>query len=283
LSAVPPIADGSTRLFGVVGDPIVQVRAPGVWSALFRHNGINALCVPMHVHPPSLPTFLAGIRTLDNLQGLIVTIPHKPAMLALVDEVTPRARQVGVANAVAVLDDGRTRADTFDGFGLLAGLRAAGQNLARRRALIVGSGGVGASIAFAVAEAGATSLAISDIDGQRAQALASRLQSAGYRAQVGPADPAGCDLVINATPVGMQPTDPLPIDCTRLDAAAIVVDVVISPGLTPFLSAARERGCFVQTGAVMTDYMIAAMAEFFGFASGDFSAATIARLMGGGA
>jgi shikimate dehydrogenase len=280
MPALPPlVVNGSTRLLGVVGDPIAQVRAPGVWSALFRHNGINALCVPMHVRPPALTTFVSGIRTLGNLQGLIVTIPHKPAVLALVDEVTPRAKQVGVANSIAVLADGRTRADTFDGFGMVAGLRAAGQDLAGRRALVVGSGGVGASIAFALAEAGASSLAISDIAAERAQALVARLKQAGFQADVGPADPGGFNLVINATPVGMQPTDPLPMDCTRLEPAAIVVDVVISPGLTPFLTAARERGCFVQPGSVMTDYMITAMAEFFGFTSGDFSAATIGQLM----
>jgi shikimate dehydrogenase len=186
-----------------------------------------------------------------------------------------------VANAIAVLDDGRTRADTFDGFGMVAGLRAAGQDLAGRRALVVGSGGVGASIAFAVAEAGARSLTVSDIAPERAQALAARLDQAGFEVEISTADPSGFDLVINATPLGMQPTDPLPIDASRLDAAAIVVDVVMHPGLTPFLTAARERGCFVQGGSVMTDHMIATMAEFFGFTHGDFSAQTIAQLMSG--
>ena len=272
------IADGSTRLLGVVGHPIAQVRAPGVWSALFRHNGVNALCVPMHVEPAALPTFFAGIRTLANLQGLIVTIPHKPVILGLLDDVTPRAHQVGVVNAVAIDGDGRTLGDTFDGVGFVAGLRAAGRDLHGLRALVVGSGGVGASIAFAVAEAGALELSVSDLAAERALGLAGRLQQAGFRAAVGAADPRGFDLVVNATPLGMRAGDALPFDCTRLDPAALVADVVISPRLTPVLAAARERGCFVQQGAVMTDHMIAAMAEFFGFAAGDWSAEAIARL-----
>jgi shikimate dehydrogenase len=271
------MVDGSTRLLGVVGDPIAQVRAPGVWSGLFRHNAVNAICVPMHVRPPSLATFFAGIRTLGNLQGLIVTIPHKPVILGLLDGLTTRAAQVGVVNAVAIDDEGRTLGETFDGVGFVAGLRAAGKDLSGARALVVGSGGVGASIAFAVAEAGARDVSISDVVNDRASALAARLQTAGFRAKVGPPDPSGFDLVVNATPLGMRASDPLPFDCAQLDPAAIVVDVVISQELTPVLAAARDRGCFVQPGAVMTDYLISSMAEFFGFGAGDWSAEAIAK------
>jgi shikimate dehydrogenase len=235
----------------------------------------------MHVRPAALATFFAGIRTLGNLQGLIVTIPHKPVILELLDSLTQRARQTGVVNAVAIREDGQTVGDTFDGVGFVAGLHAAGQDLTEKRALIVGSGGVGASIAFAVAEAGARDVCVSDVADHRAGALSVRLQRAGFRSDVVSADPHGFELVVNATPMGMRATDPLPFDPARLDLAALVVDVVISPGLTPLLEAARERGCFVQPGTVMTDHMIAAMAEFFGFPAGDWGAAAIARLSSG--
>jgi shikimate dehydrogenase len=181
-------------------------------------------------------------------------------------------------NAVAVLEDGRTLGDTFDGVGFVAGLHAAGKDLSGARALVVGSGGVGSSIAFAVAEAGARELCVSDVADDRAGALAARLREAGFKSGVGPPDPSGFDLVVNATPLGMRKTDPLPFDCSRLDAAALVVDVVISHELTPVLAAARGRGCFVQAGAVMTDHMIASMSEFFGFPPGDWSADAIGRL-----
>jgi shikimate dehydrogenase len=270
--------NGSTRLLGVVGDPIAQVRAPGVWTGLFQHNGVNALCVPMHVHPPSLETFFDGIRALVNLQGLIVTIPHKPVILKLLDVLAPRAQQAGVVNAVAIRADGQTIGDTFDGVGFVAGLHAAGQDLTGRRALIVGAGGVGSSIAFAVAEAGAREVCVSDVADARAGALTERLQQASIRSDVVSPDPRGFDLVVNATPMGMRAGDPLPFDTAHLDPSAVVVDVVISHELTPLLVAAQARGCFVQRGAVMTDHMIAAMAEFFGFPAGDWSAEAIARL-----
>jgi shikimate dehydrogenase len=265
---------------GVVGDPIAQVRAPGVWSLLFQHNGVNAVCVPLHVEPANLPAFFDGVRRLRNLVGLIVTIPHKPVVLRWVDEASPRAAQVGACNAVVVESSGRTRGDMFDGVGFVAGLREAGQSVRGRRALLVGSGGVGSAIAFGLAEAGVDSVSVSDVIAERAEALSARLLAAGYRSAVSAPDPAGFDLVVNASPAGMHVGDPLPFDCSRLDATAIVGDVVISheQEVTPLVVAARERGCFVQPGTVMTDHQIAEMARFFGFESGDWSADTIARL-----
>jgi shikimate dehydrogenase len=273
--------DGSTRVLGVVGDPIAQVRAPGIWTALFRHNAVNAVCVPMHVRPGDLRAFFGGVRTLRNLVGLIVTIPHKPAILELIDAPTARATAIGAANAIAFREDGSAVADHFDGVGFVNALRASGQRLDGRRALIVGAGGVGSAIAFGVAEAGARQVSVSDIDAARAQALAARLGSAGYAARVAPNDPAGSDLVVNATPLGMRADDRLPFDCARLEPSAIVGDVVVSATPTPVLAAAVERGCFVQAGAAITDHQIAALARFFGFDDGDWSARTIARLEGG--
>jgi shikimate dehydrogenase len=90
---------------------------------------------------------------------------------------------------------------------------------------------------------------------------------------------AGFDLVINASPAGMQPGDPLPIDCARLDASAIVADVVVQAALTPLLTIARERGCFVQPGTVMSDHQVPEMAEFFGLPAGDWSPGAITQAM----
>jgi shikimate dehydrogenase len=274
-----PTINALTRILPVIGDPIAQVRAPKIWNPLFQHNGINAVCVPMRVPPASLRSFWEGVRDVANLVGLIVTIPHKPAMLAFLDEISPRARQVAAVNAVVIRPDRRALGDIFDGIGFVEGLRASGHRVDGRRALIVGSGGVGSAIAFGVAEAGAREVNVSDIDAARSQALSSRLQAAGYTSSVASADPAGYDLVVNATPLGMRAGDPLPFDCARLDPAAIAADAVIGAGLTPVLMAARERGCSVQPGAIMTDQQITLYARFFGFEDGDCSPETIASLL----
>ena len=274
----PPV-NGSTRLLGVVGDPIAQVRSPAVWNGLFSRNRVNAVCIPLHVQAAAVSALFAGVRTLRNLQGLIVTIPHKPAALPLVDEATDRARQVGAVNVVRIDSAGRTTGDILDGEGFVAGLRAARQAIADRRALVVGSGGVGSAIAFAVAGAGAREVVLSDLVPDRAERLAARLADAGYSARVGAPDAAGFELVVNASPAGMRPDDPLPIDCARLDSTAIVADVVVQAGLTPLLTLARERGCFVQPGTVMSDHQVPAMAEFFGFGPGEWTTQAIAQVL----
>jgi shikimate dehydrogenase len=270
--------DGSTRLLVVVGDPIAQVRSPRVWSALFEHNRVNAACVPLHVRSGELASCFAGLRAARNIQALIATIPHKPAMLELVDEASVRARQVGAVNAVAFDGHGRTRGDILDGEGLIESLRARGQHVAGRRALIVGAGGVGSAIAFAVADAGAREVCVSDIDGQRADKLAARLTAAGHAARSGAPDASGFELVVNATPMGMRADDPLPFDPLRVAPEAVVADVVVCSGLTPLLHAASARGCFVHPGVYMSDAQVTRMADFFGFGAGDWSAETIATL-----
>jgi shikimate dehydrogenase len=267
--------DGATRLLGVVGDPIAQVRSPAVWTALFGRNGVNAVCVPLHVHAASLPTIFAGISRLANLVGLIITIPHKPAVLELLDDASDRARQVGAVNAVRIDPTGRTYGDMFDGEGCVAGLRAGGQVIAGRRALIVGCGGVGSAIAFAIANAGAREVAVSDVAPDRAHQLTARLDTAGFAARVHAPTADGFDLIVNASPAGMYPGDPLPVDCARLDPAAVVADVVVHAELTPLLTIARARGCFVQPGALMSDHQVAFMAPFFGLPAGDCSPAAI--------
>jgi shikimate dehydrogenase len=277
---LPRIVDGATRLLGIVGDPVAQVRSPPLWSALFRYNKINAICVPFHVHPPEFSRFVDGLRTAHNLLGLFVTIPHKLAAARHADVLTPRARKVGTANLLRPLPDGGWEGDMVDGFGFVSALRAGGQRIEGRRAIVVGAGGVGSAIAFALAEAGVASVAVADIDAERAEALSFRItQLAGVKSFVSKAQAEGFDLIVNASPLGMRAEDPLPVDLSGLTADAIVGDVVISQELTPLLRAARSRGCHVQEGSEMTDHQGAAMAEFVGLKTGDWSPEAIRAAM----
>ena len=171
----PAIVDGASRLLGIIGHPVAQVRSPPLWSALFRYNKINALCVPFHVHPKDFGEFVSGLRAAENVLGLLVTIPHKVAAAHLADALTPRARMVGTANLLRPLPEGGWEGDILDGLGFVSALRAAGQTIVGRRALVVGAGGVGSAIAFTLAEEGMAHVAISDIDPARAEALSRRI------------------------------------------------------------------------------------------------------------
>lgn len=273
------IVDGTTRLLGIVGDPIAQVRAPAVWSALFRSNGVNAICIPFHVGGAELAGFFSGLHAVQNLLGLIVTIPHKPAAARHAANLTTRARKVGSVNIMRREADGSWAGDIVDGLGLVDGLLAAGQRIAGRRALVVGSGGAGQAIAFAIADAGARSVHVHDVVPHRAEDLAARLTTAGTPSGVAPPAAKGFDLVVNASPLGMKPGDPMPIDPAGLEAGAIAADVVVEPAATPWLSAAAAHGCYVQSGQVMMDHQLVAMQAFFGLEGGEYTPATVARVM----
>jgi shikimate dehydrogenase len=278
---LPAIVDGATRVLGIVGDPIAQVRSPPLWSALFRKNEINAVCVPFHVRPGDLSAFVSGLRPALNVLGLLVTVPHKAAAASLAHLLTDRAQKVGTANLLRPTPDGRWEGDILDGVGFLRALEATGRSASGGRALVVGAGGVGSAIAFALADAGAIRVDVSDIDPTRAAALSRRLAVlSGLPTAAVPARAEGYDLVVNASPMGMRPDDPPPIDLAGLTGSEIVADVVISATLTPILTAAKALGCHVQRGSAMTDHQVADMAAFLGLETGLWDAETARSVLG---
>ncbi len=258
---------GRTRMIAIIGQPIRQVRSPDLLNALLARRGVDAVMVPVEVAPEDVPGFVAFQRGWRNAAGFVVTVPHKRAMAGLVDALSPRARRLGAANLV-VRDPatGRLTGDHLDGMGCLAAMRAHGVEPRGRRALVVGVGGAGSAVADALCEAGVARLALRDLDAARLAEVAAMLRRehpgvAVTEAAAG-AGLGGYDLVVNATPVGMGGGGGLPVaaeEIGTLRPGAHVADVVTEPRVTPFLEAARERGCSVQAG----EEMVAAQMEAF--------------------
>lgn len=263
----PMLIDGNTEVIAHLGWPTHAFKAPMIYNPYFESVGINSVVVPMGCKPERFAQVLRSVFLLENIRGALITMPHKVSVVDLLDEVTPVVKVAGSCNAVKRTADGRLVGDMFDGEGFVRGLLGKGVALAGARALVVGSGGVGSAIAASLAAAGVAELALYDVHAGSAEALASRLR-AHYPAitvSTGGRDPAGFDLVVNATPLGMNPGDPLPIDMSRLDARTFVGEVVMKTETTAFLRAAQERGCRVQVGSDMLFEMIPAYLEFFGY------------------
>jgi shikimate dehydrogenase len=275
-----PLVDGATRVLGIVGHPIAQVRSPQVLTAIFHRYGLNILCLPFHVLPEHLAAFVAGMRGVNNLIGMIATIPHKPACVDLVDALTERAALVRSVNFMAIGADGRWTGDILDGLGLVENLKAHGVDPRGKRTLLVGAGGVGTAIAFALAEAGVAQLVLYDTDAGRSSALAERVAKTGCPARTAPPDPAGFDLVVNATPMGMAKDDPLPVDASRIAPGSVVADVIVHE--TELLRRAAARGCRTVDGTGMMEHQVAMMARHLGLGDHDFSASTARRAAAGG-
>jgi shikimate dehydrogenase len=220
----------------------------------------------MGCKPENFAPVLRSLFTLENIRGALITMPHKVSVVDLCDEVTPTVQVAGSCNAVKRAPDGRLVGDMFDGEGFVRGLKRKGLELRGASALVVGSGGVGSAIAASLAAAGVATLALYDVNAEAAEALAARLAThyPAVAVRTGNRDPAGLDLVVNATPLGMDAGDPLPVETDRLDASSFVGEVVMKSELTAFLAAAQARGCRVQVGTDMLFEMIPAYLEFFG-------------------
>ncbi|MGI4777352.1 MAG: shikimate dehydrogenase family protein [Janthinobacterium lividum] len=258
---------GKTTLIAHLGFPTEAFKAPMIYNPWFDKHGIDALVVPMGVKPEDYPTSLASIFRFSNIRGALVTMPHKVVTVGLMDEVTPTARIAGACNAILKRPDGTLLGDQFDGAGFVRGVERKGRPFEGTRVLVSGTGGVGSAIAASIAAAGAAELALYDFSAASAEALASRLRAHYPRMQVttGSRDPAGFDVVVNATPLGMRDDDPLPFDIDRIAPETFVGEVVMKSEFTPLLQAARAKGCAVQVGTDMLFEMIPAYLEFFGF------------------
>lgn len=261
--------NGHTELIAHIGYPTHSFKSPMIYNPYFERAGINVVVVPMACQAAHFPALLRAVFELNNIRGALITMPHKVVTVGLLDEVTPAVRVAGACNAVRRTADGRLQGDIFDGAGFVRGVLRKGLNLRGQRALVVGSGGVGSAIAASLANAGVAVIAVFDIRTKMAVSLAKRLKKEYPQLEVhtGSNDPAGYHLVVNATPMGMNADDPLPIDVSRLSSETFVGEVVMATEQTAFLSAAQANGCRVQIGTDMLFEQIPAYLEFFGLPS----------------
>ena len=259
------LINGHTEVIAHIGFPTHAFKAPMIYNPYFEQQGINALVVPMGCKAEDYPVFLRAIFKLSNVRGALITMPHKVSTLSLVDEVLPAAAIAGACNAVRLGPQGQLQGDMFDGEGFVRGVLRKGVKLQGARVLVAGAGGVGSAIAASLAAAGVAAISLFDVNAAAAEALAGRLREHYPALQVhtGSNDPTGHALVVNATPMGMNEGDPLPMDVARIAPGTFVGEVVMRTEMTAFLNAARARGCPVQVGSDMLFEQIPAYLEYF--------------------
>jgi shikimate dehydrogenase len=258
--------DGNTELIAHIGYPTHSFKSPLIYNPYFEKEGINALVVPMGCQPEHYPAFLKSVFQLTNIRGALITMPHKVTTVGLLDEVTATVKVAGACNAVKRDAQGRLVGDMFDGAGFVRGVQRKGFDLTGKRVLVVGTGGVGSAIAASLAAEKIKAISLFDVNTASCEGLAMRLQQEypSIEVQTGSNDPEGHDLVVNATPMGMNEGDPLPMDVSRLAPETFVGEVVMRTEMTAFLLAAQKRGCRVQVGSDMLFEQIPAYLEYFG-------------------
>jgi shikimate dehydrogenase len=260
---------GTTSLIAHIGYPTHTFKSPMIYNPYFEKAGIDAVVVPMGCKAETYPVFLKAVFSLTNIRGALITMPHKVTTVELRDAASAAVSIAGACNAVRRSSDGRLQGDLFDGEGFVRGARRNGARVDGARALVVGCGGVGSAIAASIAAAGAAELGLFDAQAASAQGLGERLNQFYPKLKVvtGGRDPAGYDIVVNATPLGMNEGDPLPVDVARIAPSTFVGEVVMKSEMTSFLKAVQARGCRFQVGTDMLFEQIPAYLEYFGFAT----------------
>jgi shikimate dehydrogenase len=254
---------GETRLFPILGDPIAFVKSPQRLTAGFSARGHNAACVPMLVPEAQLPGVMRGLSLIPNIGGLLITMPHKFAAFGFCATSSERAKLLGVVSVIRRNADGSWHGDMLDGLAFVKAQKDHGARPDGARVLLIGAGGAGSAIAIALLEAGVRELIIHDADEARTGALIELVPHyAGGRVIAGPPDPTGCDMVCNATPLGMSTNDPLPLPVDLLRPSMFVGDVVAGHGVTLLLQAALAVGCRTANGVQMVEAVQEMMLDF---------------------
>ncbi len=266
---VAGLINGHTELIAHIGYPTHSFKAPMIYNPWFDKAGANVTVMPMACKPEDFPVFLKAVFRLSNIRGALITMPHKVTTIGLLDEVFPTAAIAGACNAVRLGPNGQLQGDMFDGEGFVRGVLRKGLKLKGASALVVGSGGVGSAIAASLAAAGVARLGVYDVNAASAHGLGGRLKKhyPALTVSTDSNDPAGYDLVVNGTPLGMNMGDAMPMDASRIASTTFVGEVVMKAETTAFLAAAKARGCKVQVGTDMLFEQIPAYLEFFGLPS----------------
>lgn len=255
--------NGETRLFPIIGDPIEFVKSPQSLTASFAAQGHNGICIPMRVSAGDFDEVMRGLARMQNVDGLLITMPHKSTAFNYCATSSETSRLLRSVSVIRRNPNGSWHGDMLDGKAFVKAQVDAGAVPNGARILLVGAGSAGAAIAIALLHAGAREVRIHDADETRVDELIG-LSPDPFRGRMVscPADPTGCDMVCNATPMGLGPDDPLPVDADALTSSMFVGDVIAGHGVTPFLQAAQAAGCKTANGMQMVDSVQEMMVSF---------------------
>jgi shikimate dehydrogenase len=245
-------------LYGIFGYPIGHSLSPLMHNTAFGHHGLDAVYLPFAVHPDHLETAVKSIAALQ-MGGVNVTIPHKQAVMAWIDEVSPEAHLIGAVNTIH-LRDGRLHGYNTDGIGFLRALAEAGSDVAGRTVMLLGAGGAARAIAVQLCLSGIRRLLVANRTLSRAEDLVVFLKQNISHADISvvameelslAAHLPDTDIVVNATSMGMHPHDPMPLPSTALSRQHLVCDIVYRPLHTPLLRTAQQQGARTVDGLGM--------------------------------
>jgi len=257
--------NGKTRIYGIVGDPIEQVRSPEMvtWEMQKRHH--NAVLIPMHFAREEFDSVMPNIMRMQNLDGLIFTIPFKAKAITFAKTLGPQAAQIGAINALKKHSNGDWSGEIFDGVGCVEAFKRRGIPIRDKRLQLIGLGGAGSAICVALAYEKPKLMRLFDISPQTTERMVKMVNTISPRTvvEVGTPHADGIDILFNASPVGMLSDSRLPLAVETFKKELIVFDAIVMPENTPLLTLAVNCGCQVVRGREMMLGQISKIVDYF--------------------
>lgn len=257
--------NGKTRVYGIVGDPIEQVRSPEMVTWEMQRRQHNAVLVPIHIARDEFDSVMPDLMRIQNLDGLIFTIPFKAKAIALAKNLGPQATQIGAINVLKKHTDGQWRGEIFDGIGCVEAFKRRGIAIQDKRLQLIGLGGAGSAICVALAYEKPSLMRLFDINPKTTERMVNLVKSISPQTTVelGTPHSEGVDILLNASPVGMLSDTRLPLEVLKFNKELVVFDAIVMPENTPLLTLAQNCGCEVVRGREMMLGQISKIVDYF--------------------
>ena len=253
---------GSTKIYGCIADPIDHVKAPTIFTAIFKKKNIDAVMVPIHVKKDNLENVITSLKKIENFEGMTVTIPHKQTVANLCDNLEQDAEFTQSVNWVKFDKNRKLTGNNFDGQGFVNGFLSRKFFTKNKKICIFGAGGAAISIACSLAKQKIKSLQIINRNFDKANDLIKKIkvidknlfvQANEYKDNYLLND---YDIIINATSLGLHKDDKLPFDVSKTSPNSVIADIIMQPLETELLKKAKNLGRPVHYGKYMIESQI---------------------------
>ena len=259
---------GTTKIYGCIADPIDHVKAPTIFTSIFKEKKIDAVMVPIHINKDNLPNVITSLKKIKNFEGMTVTIPHKTSITNLCDHLEQDAQFTQSVNWIKFDKDRKLIGNNFDGQGFVAGFLGQNFLIKNKNVCIYGAGGAAVSIACSLAKQKIKSLQIINRNFAKANELIKKIKVIDKNLFVKATEYKDdnllndYDIIINATSLGLHKDDKPPFDVSNTSPNSVIADIIMQPLETELLKKAKNLGRPVHYGKYMIESQIDLVGNF---------------------
>ena len=258
---------GTTKIYGCIADPIDHVKAPTIFTSIFKSKNIDAVMIPLHIASLDLENVVETLKSVNNFHGFTVTIPHKSSVVKLCDFLDSDAEVTQAVNWIKFDKSRKLVGNNFDGKGFVNGFLSQSYTFTNKIICLFGAGGAAVAIGCSLASEGIKELKIVNRDVDKANELKKRINAINKHLKISVFPKSeysisNCDIIINATSLGLKQNDEVPFDVTKSSSNCIIADIIMQPEETELLRQSKLIGRSIHYGKNMIESQIDLVGDF---------------------